>query len=609
MSFENPPGLWLLALGVPIAVFHFYRGRVRRLEVPSLLFWEQVIVEEERRTALRRLRHVASLLLNLAALVLLTSAVSVPRVPGVSREPARYAVILDDTAGMAALEPDGRTRHAAALDRARAFVASRGHGDQVSLHDLSGPRSPFSSDLEGLSRRMGPSAFGRGTDVRARALAALGAGEDVTAVLFTDRVPSGVDALLASGRLRISRAATPADNSGWTAGVLLRRPGEKRVTVSLELAAFADAPVRRTELLRFNRKEIARRPAELSPGGREPREWALDPSRFPGERIEQGGLVEAVLEPPDALPADDVASFVVPPLIPPAVVVIHSRPRPDAALLHALHTLRSGGFVGEVSAAPASRLAGLGVAEGWIVVLDGVPAPPGPGAFLVFGAPGDAPVERPAVADWDRESPLNRLVDYAGLAVRRSRILDGPALVRAVEGPIATASSRGGRAVVEFGFPLGLEESDLQLRHAFLTLLFNFVDWASTRGTRSFPPEFRAGEPVRAERPLWIDEGELLFEQDRRAERIAVRGARAEAAPRASPGFLRLSAGGRSEWAAANLFDREESDLRQPPAPAPASPPPPPEPWHARVPYSLLAALLVLLLLLVEAWLYYRGLI
>ena len=69
MSFENPQGLWLLALGVPIVVFHFYKGRIRRLEVPSLLFWEQVIVEEERRTALRKLRHVASLLLNLAALV------------------------------------------------------------------------------------------------------------------------------------------------------------------------------------------------------------------------------------------------------------------------------------------------------------------------------------------------------------------------------------------------------------------------------------------------------------------------------------------------------------------------------------------------------------
>ena len=65
MSFEHPQDLWLLSLALPILAFHFYRGRVRRMPVPTLLFWEQVLIEEERRTALRRLRHVASLLLNL----------------------------------------------------------------------------------------------------------------------------------------------------------------------------------------------------------------------------------------------------------------------------------------------------------------------------------------------------------------------------------------------------------------------------------------------------------------------------------------------------------------------------------------------------------------
>ena len=55
MSFEHPQGLWLLTLGIPILVFHFYKGRVRRMPVPTLAFWEQVIIEEERKTALRKL--------------------------------------------------------------------------------------------------------------------------------------------------------------------------------------------------------------------------------------------------------------------------------------------------------------------------------------------------------------------------------------------------------------------------------------------------------------------------------------------------------------------------------------------------------------------------
>ena len=57
MTFDNPSGLWLLTLGIPILVFHFYKGRIRKMPVPMLLFWEQVIVEEERRTALKRLRQ------------------------------------------------------------------------------------------------------------------------------------------------------------------------------------------------------------------------------------------------------------------------------------------------------------------------------------------------------------------------------------------------------------------------------------------------------------------------------------------------------------------------------------------------------------------------
>jgi hypothetical protein len=39
------------------------------MPVPTLLFWEQVLVEEERRTALKKLRYYASLLLNLAAVL------------------------------------------------------------------------------------------------------------------------------------------------------------------------------------------------------------------------------------------------------------------------------------------------------------------------------------------------------------------------------------------------------------------------------------------------------------------------------------------------------------------------------------------------------------
>ena len=37
------------------------------------------------------------------------------------------------------------------------------------------------------------------------------------------------------------------------------------------------------------------------------------------------------------------------------------------------------------------------------------------------------------MVDWDREAPPNHRVDYAGLHLRRSRILIGEPLLRAIE--------------------------------------------------------------------------------------------------------------------------------------------------------------------------------
>jgi hypothetical protein len=607
MSFGNPQGLWLLALGIPILAFHFYRGRIRRVPVPTLLFWERVLVEEERKTALRRLRHYASLLLNLAALVLLTSAVADPEVKGLARPRSRVALILDGTASMGALEPDGRTRLAHAVDRAREFLASLGPGDRASLHDLSGPRFPMSGDLESLARLVSPPPPGRApADLRARLLEALASGEDTTAVLFTDRPPSGAEDLLESGRLRWVRVGTPRDNSGWVAGLAVRRAGEKRTVLSLTRADFGTAGAEREEVLLWNGREIARRPAKTGLGLLV--EWVLDPGRYPEAKIEEGGLAEVALEPRDALPLDDVASFVLPPLVPPAVVVFHPG-KPDDFLMSALHALQARGLVGPPSVAAADRYPSLRdrLGEGTLVVFDRAAPPPvlGRGTFLVIGARRAGRIERPAIVDWDREAPPNFRVDYSGVALRRSCLLEGRPLLSSLEGPVASWSAQGGRAVVELGF--ALEDTDLKLLPPFLMMLQNLAEWAAFEATRSFRTEYGAGEPLAPERPLWVEEGELVLSREGREERLAVREGRLAAPPRAGPGLVRIAGAGRAEWAAVNLFDPAESDLRDPGPGMPGRPLPPPVPWTAKVPYALVAAAAVLAILLAEGWLYHRG--
>jgi hypothetical protein len=611
MSFEHPEGLWLLTLGVPILAFHFYKGRIRKMPVPMLLFWEQVIVEEERQSALKRIRHWASLAITLLALVLLTSAVSLPNVKGLTRVKARYALLLDNSPAMAAVEAGGRTRADLAVERARAFLGTLAYGDQASISDLSGARLPFTPDLEDLAGRLAVPKPGPRSGVRGPVVLALAAGDDVVAILFTDRPPRGVDDLLESGRLRVVQVGVPRDNAGWVAGLASRRPGEKSVTLLLKAQAFSKTELEREEVLSLNGTPLARRKVKLPPGAAVDREWVLDPAKFPGSKLEEGGPVEVALEPADAFSVDDVASFVLPPLAPPPVIVFYPD-KPSELLMHALETLQTGGLIGRnLNKAPVERYPSLRsrLGEGWIVIFDRVAPKPLPdrGAVLIVGAPGPGAVEKPVVVDWAREAPPNRRIDFGGLNIRKSRILEGEPLVRSLEGALATWSSRGGRAEVEIGF--ALEDSDIAARPTFLLLLINFVDWASWRGLRSFRTEYEMGEPLQAERRLWIEDGELTVAQGERAERIPVNRGAAQSSPSAGPGFVRLSAEGRSEWVAVNLFDAEQSDFREQTRSVPGSPLPSPAPWHAKIPYALLAVVGVLALLLVEWLLYHRGMI
>lgn len=606
MKFDHPLALALLGLAAPLVALHLYRGRLRRWPVPALRFWEEGLREDEQRTALRRLRRWASLAMALGALVLLTLALAGPTVPGLTRPARRWAVVLDNSPSMAAREPDGRTRLDHALERAREFLRTRGSGDEAAVFDLEGLRLPWTRDLEAAARAMPVPSLADPSGRRAGIRAAWASGADVTVVFFGDAPPGESQEAGGGDRLRFVRVGTPAENSGWIGGVLERRPGERAMELDLEAAAFTGSPLRRTAVLSFEGTVLERRECEMRPGEPLRISWTLDPARYPGAGLEEGGRVRVAWDPPDGFPLDDEACFVARPLAPPGVVVFHAG-RPDGFLMKALESMRESGLVREVLHAPADRYAPLGdrTGEGWIFIFDRAvpPALPERGGVLVLGAPGVRVVERPVVTDWDREAPPNRLVDYGGLLLRKSGILRGAALLSAAEGPLAIGSSRGGRALVETGFAF----EDSEPRPALPMMLFNFIEWAAWEGLRSFRPCYRVGEPLRPIQPLWIEAGELEFEHNGRARRVSVREGRPVEAPPAEPGFTLLQAGDRGEWTAANLFEAEESDLRGRAESEEAAALPSPVPWPGRVPWAPVAAAAALALLAVEWLLFQRG--
>src|SRR5258705_9679078 len=140
MTFGHPHALWLLALGIPIVVAHLFRGRVRRLDVPALFLWEQVLPVEDLRSGLRRLRRLAGLFIALLALTVLASAVADPAVRGITREPRRFVLVVDTSPEMTA------DRLTEAKGKARDFLARLGRRDSAAILDGGGLVEPSPAD-------------------------------------------------------------------------------------------------------------------------------------------------------------------------------------------------------------------------------------------------------------------------------------------------------------------------------------------------------------------------------------------------------------------------------------------------------------------------------
>jgi len=76
MNFASPNSLIWLALAVPIVIFYILKIRLRRQPVSTVMFWKQVLDEQNPRSIWQRLRHLVSLLLQLAMLLLLALVIA-----------------------------------------------------------------------------------------------------------------------------------------------------------------------------------------------------------------------------------------------------------------------------------------------------------------------------------------------------------------------------------------------------------------------------------------------------------------------------------------------------------------------------------------------------
>src|SRR5579884_672831 len=113
MNFANPMGLIWASLAIPIVIFYILKIRLRRVPVSTLLFWEQIFEEKKPRSLWQRLRHLISLLLQLAFLALLVFALADPIFRWQQARARRIVLVVDNSASMNAVDVRPSRLHAA----------------------------------------------------------------------------------------------------------------------------------------------------------------------------------------------------------------------------------------------------------------------------------------------------------------------------------------------------------------------------------------------------------------------------------------------------------------------------------------------------------------
>src|SRR6185312_13322749 len=132
MSLANPTALLWLALAIPVVIFYILKIRLKRVPVSTVIFWRQIFDEKKPRTLWQRLRHVASLLVQLAFLALLVAALTEPFLASEARNARRVILIVDNSASMNAADVEP-SRLIKARDEAHRIIRGLRARDEMAI--------------------------------------------------------------------------------------------------------------------------------------------------------------------------------------------------------------------------------------------------------------------------------------------------------------------------------------------------------------------------------------------------------------------------------------------------------------------------------------------
>jgi len=623
LELKAPGGLWLLGLLAPLLLLYVLKIRRQRVTVSSTWLWAAAARDLAAKSPFKRLVAQVPLLLELLALCLLALSLARPASRDGHIAGEHVAIVLDTSASMATVEPDGRSRMAHARDAASSVIAALAPGAQAVIVEAGRDAhvvSPMDSDrrrLEAsLAKLEASDAEGRMTQAIATASSQLRPYErSARLVVISDGALADRDAFAASNLpLELVRVGSPVDNAAIVR--LDIASNDDPLSHREQVQAFAmvqnyglkPRSLYVTLSMRNVVQPLASRRIDLGPGERSPVVLGFEPAR--GD-VGAGLIVE--LSPHDALVSDDRAYGRVPSGAKLSVVMAPSKASPWVA-----RALASDPNI-ELLGSSLSGLPGAGVPRDALVVLSGAcPAnapggdllildpPPGPCGTAVVGSK----LETPSVTSWAEVDPRLRFLSLDGVELRSAHRLEADtpqaALVQSREGTLIADASSPGRSITVVGFDVG--DSNWPLKASFVLFMRNVVELARSHRARGAEAPGRVGDAYSLRVPVDVNEVDLESPGGGR-QKLTARDGLCVVPNLLRAGFYFASYAGKSPGSAlfaANLTSERESDLRPRELPTRQGQPLPARTAadlaSAVTDWSWLLAALALLLIALDVW-------
>lgn len=484
MSFASPILLAFLGLAVPIVLLYLLKQRRRRVEVSTLMFWDQILRDEQSVTSITKLKKLLSLLLQLLFLALVTFALARPLLSG-KLTGARRVVLFIDTSASMLVQEKARTRCDLARDRARGVVRGLSMGDTCMViavaaePDLIHPFTDSKKDLLEAIAKLAPTHGETNFKKALQLIEQLPVDERETHVyLVTDGAFDPIEiSPPPKTRFAYLPVGSKADNVGISAFSVRPLPSSPRdFQVHLELTNDSDRERAVPVELRVNGR-LAEAFEFTVPAGQ-------SITRTLRQFSAQGGEIEAVADVKDAFPLDNHAYATLP------------RPNPIKVRLVTPESV----FLERALATDDDVLLETVKPEAWSAPGDAVvtifsgckPAvtPVGNSIFI-----GDWPddlglrkrgeVAKPLFTEWQRDHPVNRHLALQNVGIEKCASVEPDAswqkLAANFSDPLVLLREDAARKVLLVTFDA--EGSDLPLRVAFPILIANAVRYLAGADT------------------------------------------------------------------------------------------------------------------------------